>query len=239
MMVTGRTQTSITIRGELETLNYSTMTEAKVVVTEKKTGTVIKDEPLKLKSDYTFEIKCEDLTVESQYEFKIIAETSNGTYETKIVESTNPAERTYANITLVVNSDQYTTTTQKVQVGKTHTIRVQLNKSGYTFEGWYLDEEYTQPYTPGIIEEECEFTIYAKWVKTVVNTTTSTTKKTDATTSDTAASEMPDEPVSGGCGGAAAKSAEPVLIGGAVIAILGAVAGGKCTCRKNKSDNEE
>ena len=239
MMVTGRTQTSITIRGELETLNYSTMTEAKVVVTEKKTGTVIKDEPLKLKSDYTFEIKCEDLTVETQYEFKIIAETSNGTSETKIVDSTNPAERTYANITLVVNSDQYTTTTQKVQVGKTHTIRVQLNKSGYTFEGWYLDEEYTQPYTPGIIEEECEFTIYAKWVKTVVNTTESTAKKTDATTSDTAA-EMPDEPVSGGCGGAATKGAEPtILLGGAVIAILGAVAGGKCTCRKNKSDNDE
>ncbi len=64
--------------------------------------------------------------------------------------------------------------------------------------------------------------------KPPAQTTTGTTQTTTGTT-QTTAPEMPTAPLKGGCGGA--KSAEPMLFGGAVIAILGAAAGKK---RKEK-----
>ena len=226
MMVQERTQTSLALRYELDTLNYATMTEAKFILTEKSTNTVVKEETVKFNSDYIYNVVCEGLKAETQYECKIVAQTSHGELVTTSTESTSVIERKYANITMVVNSDEYATISQKVEVGKTHSIRVQLNKYGYTFEGWYFDEEYTQPYTPDVITEEADFTIYAKWEKKAVSTTTKKTTSTTVATTD-ATSEIPDEPVSGGCGGAAAKGAEPMLLGGAVLAILGAAAGGK------------
>ena len=220
----GRTQTSLVFRGILNTLNYATITEANVTVCEKSTGTVVKEDALKIGFDYAFEIACTGLKPETQYELKITAKTSHGDLEVKTTETTSAPEKKYANITLVINSDQYTTSTQKVEVGKTHNIRVQMNKSGYYFDGWYLDEAYTQPYTPGVIEKEGDFTIYAKWVKGSAPSSTVATQGTTAQMT-TSAPEIPDEPVSGGCGGAAAKGAEPMLLGGAVLAILGAAAG--------------
>ena len=225
MSVKERTQTSLTIAGTLETLNYATMTEAKFILTETSSGTVVKEEAIKFSSDYTFSIPCTGLKAETKYECRVVAETSNGQLDIKTTETTSPTEKKYANITLIINSDQYQTSKDKVQVGKTHTIRVQLSKSGYEFGGWFLDEEYTKPYTPGLIEEEGDFTIYAKWTPIE---TKATTVATQAATSD-----MPDGPVSGGCGGSDASEGDPILLGGAVLAILGAAAGGK------KRKNEE
>lgn len=227
-----QTKTSATVKGELRTLNYSTMTSAKFIVTEKKSGTVIKEQELKLASDYTYEIALDGLTPGLAYKCKIVAESSNGQGIIEDEFFTKPEEVKYANITLVVNSDNFKTTTQKVKVGADHVIRIELNKRGYTFEGWYLDEAYTQPYTPGKIEEEGAFTIYAKWVAKP----TEATKATTSTTAGTTSGEMPNEPVSGGCGGAASTTADPMLAGGAVLAILGAAAGGKK--RKKHSDEE-
>lgn len=224
-----QTKTTATVKGELKTLNYSTMTSATFTVTDKKTGNVVKEQELALSSDYTYEIALEGLTPGTTYTTKIVAESSNGQAVIQDEFYTLPEEAKYANITMVVNSDQIKTTTQKVKVGSTHVIRVELSKYGYTFDGWYLDEAYTQAYTTGKIEKEGDFTIYAKW-------TAKQTEATQATTAPTTGDGMPQEPVSGGCGGAAAKDAEPMLLGGAVIAILGAAAGSKK--RKKTSDEE-
>ena len=53
---------------------------------------------------------------------------------------------------------------------------------------------------------------------------------------------MPEEPVDANCGGctqSAAKGAEPMLFGGATVAILGAAAGGKHFGKKKKDNSEE
>ncbi len=226
-----QTKNTITVKGELVTLNYSTMTSAKFTVAEKKTGTVVKEEALKLGADYTYEILVDGLTPGTTYEFNIVAESTHGQSVLKEENYTKPEEAKYANITLVINSDQYTTTTQKVKVGTTHTIRVSATKSGYTLEGWYLDEAYTQAYTPGKIEKEGDFTIYAKWTANQTEATPTATTPSAGTTGG----EMPNKPVSGGCV-SASTTAEPMLAGGAVLAILGAAAGGKK--RKKPSDEE-
>ena len=233
-----RTQSSLTFRGTLKTLNNATVTEASFTVTEIETvngetvRTVKKEGDFKLNSEYEYAVSCDGLKPGTKYEFKIKAKTSHGDLELVSTESTSPPEKKYANITMVINSDQYTQPmSQKVEVGKEHVIRVQISKSGYYFDGWYLDEEYTKPYTPGIVEKEGDFTIYAKWVKGSApsETTAGTTASSETIPS---MPSMPDEPVSGGCGGSAAKGAEPMLFGGAVLAILGAAAGAK----KKKED---
>ena len=66
------------------------------------------------------------------------------------------------------------------------------------------------------------------------------TNQTAITTAQaTTAPETPSKPISGGCGGSVSKGAEPMLFGGAVTAILGAAAGGKCFGKKGKRDSEE
>jgi uncharacterized repeat protein (TIGR02543 family) len=227
-----KTKTSATVKGELRTLNYSTMTSAKFIVSDKKTGNVVKEQELGLKSDYTYEIALEGLTPGTAYKCKIVAESTNGQVVLEEEVYTLPEEAKYANISLVINSDQYTTITQKVKVGTEHVIRVKPTKYGYYIEGWYLDEGYTQKYTPGKIENESDFTIYAKWVQgTDPSATTAGTVATNpTTTAPQIPDNMPTNPIAGGCGGSA-KGAEPMLLGGAVIAILGAAAGKK---RKEK-----
>ena len=225
-----QTKNSATVKGELKTLNYSTMTSAKFIVSDKKTGDVVKEQELKLASDYTYEVALDGLTPGTSYKCKIVAESTHGQAVIEDEFFTKPEEAKYANITLVVNSDQYKTTTQKVKVGSTHVIRIELTKRGYTFDGWYLDEAYTQPYTPGKIEAEGEFTIYAKWTAKQTQATQATTVPTADNTGD----QMPAQPLPGGCGGA--KGAEPMLLGGAVMAIFGVSACGK---KRKKSSDEE
>jgi M6 family metalloprotease-like protein/uncharacterized repeat protein (TIGR02543 family) len=230
------TKTSVKVTGILKTLNNATMTSAKFVLTEKGTGTVVKEEDIIFNSEYTYETLCEGLKPGTEYEYKVVAETSHGNLVVKDSNYTKPEEVAQVKITLVVNSNNIKTTTQTVNVGKTHNIRIELNKSGYTFDGWFLDEEYTTPYTPGVIEKEGDFTIYAKWVKKAV-ATTEATKKPEITTTAPVVTTAPDTAPSGGCGGAS-KNAEPVLLGGGVIAaILGAAVGGK-SAKKRKSEEE-
>ncbi len=235
-----QTKTAATVKGELRTLNYSTMTSAKFTVTDKKTGAVVKEQDIKLRNDYTYEIALEGLTPGTTYKCKIVAESSNGQSVLEGELYTKPEEVKYVNITLVVNSDQYKTVPQKVKVGAEHVIRINTTKRGYYLEGWYLDEGYTQKYTPGIIEKEGDFTIYAKWVEGSAPTsaTTAGTAATKPTTAETTSPEMPNKTVAGGCGGAS-KGAEPVLLGGAVIAILGAAAGRKAGAETKKDSDEE
>jgi uncharacterized repeat protein (TIGR02543 family) len=190
------TKNSVTIKGKLETLNYSTMTSAKFILSEKSTGTVVKEQDIKFASDYTYEIPCEDLKAGTSYEYKIVAESSHGKLVVADSNYTKPEEVKKVTVTMVIHSDNYKTTTQQVAVGKELVVRVQLNKFGHYFAGWYLDEAYTQPYTPGVIESEENFTIYAKWLpgtdpsKTTASTVGTTATKATTTTAATTAPDM-------------------------------------------------
>ncbi|MBQ9745211.1 MAG: InlB B-repeat-containing protein [Clostridia bacterium] len=237
------TKNSVTIKGSLQTLNYSTLTSAKFTLTEKATGTVVKETPVQFQSDYTYEIPCEGLTAGKEYEFKIVAESSHGTLTLKDSNFTKPEEVKQVTITLVINSDHYTTTTQKVNVGKTHTIRVNATKKGYYLEGWYLDEAYTQPYTPGVIDKEGDFTIYAKWVAGSEPSQTTAPPATTVPPATTAGTTAPivSEP-SGGCGGgsaAAGKNDMLMLCGGSVAAVFYAAAGKKLGKKKSGSGHDD
>ena len=148
---------------------------------------------------------------------------------------TKPEEVKKATITLVINSDNYKTTTQQVAVGKEFVIRVQLNKYGHYFDGWYLDEAYTKPYTPGIIESEEDFTIYAKWTAGTdpSKTTASTVGTTSTTASTTTASTAPNtgNTQQGGMNATTvviiAVAAVVIIGGGVTAAVIGSKSGKK------------
>ena len=250
---TGETKTSFTVKGSLKTLNHATLTSAKLVLSEKSTGTVVKEEAIKMAPDYTFEYNFEGLKPGTTYEYKVVGESSHGDFTITKEAYTKPEEVKRVTITLVVNSDHYTSITQKVNVGSYHKIRFSDTKYGYYLEGWYLDSAYTQPYEVGdegkLIEKEGDFTIYAKWVagtKPVETTpgntattggTTAPAVTTNATTaaSTTAATTAPVQNV--GCGGSA--NMDYALIGGgAIVALIGGAAGAKSAKKQKESDPE-
>jgi hypothetical protein len=73
---------------------------------------------------------------------------------------------------------------------------------------------------------------------TVPTQSTGSASGTMQSTTATTSPDMPKEPVDTGCDGCggAAKGSEPILFGGAIIAILGASAGGKYLGKKRKSE---
>ena len=237
LMATDWTKTSVTVKGSLKTLNYATITSAKFTLTEKATGTVVKEQDVAFNLDYTYEIACEGLKAGTEYEYKIVAESTHGRLTVKDSNYTKPEDVKQVKITMVVNSNNYTTTTQTVNVGKTHTIRIELKKTGHYFDGWYLDAEYTVPYTPGVIEQEGDFTIYAKWVAgNAPSSTTAGTAATKITTSASVSATTSAKP-SGVSFSGIAKNALPVLLACAVVAfILVWSASGK---KNKKPDNRE
>lgn len=168
------------------------------------------------------------LTPSKEYYFRVEMTSAHGTSvkEGSAFTLAVPVEDTTATVTMIIKSDIQEKTTQNVKIGNKLRINFPLTKAGYKFDGWYLDEAYTKPFdTETAIASADDFTIYAKW----------TAKQTQAPATTTADTTIPSEPVSGGCGGSAAKGAEPVLLGGAVIAIIGAAVCGK----KRRSEPEE
>ena len=246
------TKTSLKGTVTLKTLNFSTLTSAKLVITEKSTGTVVKDENIVFKPDYTFDFICEGLKAGTTYEYKIVGESSHGAFEQVEEGYTKPEEVKKVKITLVANSDHITQTTQTVNVGSYHKIRFSDTKYGYKLEGWYLDEAFTQPYETGetgkLIEKEGDFTIYAKWVElpkpattapaatTTPTTAPEPTTGNNATTAGTTAATA--APANVGCGGSA--NMDYALIGGgAIVALIGGAAGAKSGKKKNDSEESE
>ena len=52
------------------------------------------------------------------------------------------------------------------KVGEPVVLKFPMNKAGYVFAGWYLDEAYTQWYDVSIPKNDHEdITLYAKWVE--------------------------------------------------------------------------
>jgi len=212
------TKTSVKIKTTINTLNYATITGATFTIKEKDTGVVVKEEPITFKSDYTYEVFCDGLKAGTNYEYKVVAESSHGKVTVKDSNYTKPEEVKQVTVTLVINSDHFTTQTQKVNVGSEFKIRVNPTKYGYYLEGWYLDGAYTQPYTPGVIEEEKDFTIYAKWVEGKAPSQTTATQATTTQAATTA-------PVQGG-GNAPDAAADPTVIVIVAVAAVVLVGGG-------------
>jgi M6 family metalloprotease-like protein/uncharacterized repeat protein (TIGR02543 family) len=232
-----KAQTSMTISANIRDFNGATVTSCKVKFADNKQMENARELDAAKSHTARYSATFDGLTPSTQYFYEVELTTTHGTSTVSgsALTAAVPVEDTTAKVTLVINSDNYQKTTQNVKKGNTLRINFPLTKSGYTFDGWYLDEACTVAFdVTKPIESADDFTIYAKWTAEVTTPTTATT----AATTEATTGEMPNEPVSGGCGGSAAKGAEPMLFGGAVIAILGAAASGKCFGRK-KSDSEE
>ena len=232
-----KAQTSMTISANIRDFNGATVTSCKIKFADNKQMENARELDAAKSHTARYSATFDGLTPSTQYFYEVELTTTHGTSTVSgsALTAAVPVEDTTAKVTLVINSDNYQKTTQNVKKGNTLRINFPLTKSGYTFDGWYLDEACTVAFdVTKPIESADDFTIYAKWTAEVTTPTTATT----AATTEATTGEMPNEPVSGGCGGSAAKGAEPMLFGGAVIAILGAAASGKCFGRK-KSDSEE
>jgi M6 family metalloprotease-like protein/uncharacterized repeat protein (TIGR02543 family) len=235
-----KTQTSMSVGATVTDFNGAAVENCKIYFADNKNMENAKEVVAeKLKIDGVevpgkYMANFDGLTPSTQYYFKVEITTAHGT-STKTGAAYTlavPVEDTTAKVTIIIKSDIQEKTTQNIKVGGKLRINFPLTKAGYTFGGWYLDEAYTKPFDPEkTIESADDFTIYAKWN---ANQTEAPTTAPDSTTG-----EMPNGTVSGGCGGSVSTTADPMLVGGAVTAILGAAAGGKLFGRKRKSDSEE
>ena len=180
MLASDTTQTSFVVNGAIETLNYSVLQEAIFTISEVSTGKVIKTEPLKFAEDYTFKVACDGLTAGTEYKYEIAYKSDFGEGKTSKTVYTNSVVVEKAKVTLVINSDRYKKPmTQNVNVGNTLDVsKISLEKKGYKFDGWYLDEACTQEYDFAPIASAGEFTLYAKWVVDDTQTTTTTVQTT-------------------------------------------------------------
>lgn len=222
MNVYEKSQTMFKVDGRLDTLNYSVVSDATFVVTNKSTGTVVKSEQLKLKKDYTFSIVCDGLDPDTEYEYKIVTDTNFGEGVSAKTVYTNPVpvEKTQAKITLVVNSDLYKTpVTVKVKLGESLKVTFPLTKKGYEFGGWYLDEAYTQAYEIAPLESVDDFTLYAKWIEKEPEITT--TKPTEPGTTAPDVQPGTDDPApNNGSLIVIIAIVAVVVIGGAAVAVV-------------------
>ena len=235
-----KTQTSMSIGATITDFNGAAVESCKIYFADNKNMENAKEVvAAKLKVDGVevpgkYMADFDGLQPSTQYYFRVEITTAYGTSvkESSAFTAAIPVEDTTATVTIMIKSDIQEKTTQNIKIGNKIRVNFPLTKAGFTFGGWYLDEAYTKPFDPEkAIESADDFTIYAKW-------NANATQGTEATTAPTTG-EMPGSTVSGGCGGSAAKGAEPMLLGGAVTAILGAVAGSKCFDKKRKSDSEE
>lgn len=87
---------------------------------------------------------------------KWTAKTYNISYVNAVVENTNPTTYTYG----------------------TSVVLKSLNRTGYTFDGWYLDEEYSEKITSISSTTYGDLILYAKW-KVIYYTITYKTSYTD------------------------------------------------------------
>jgi uncharacterized repeat protein (TIGR02543 family) len=213
------TQTSMTVTYTLDTVNYSTLTSAKCEFIDLSTKAVIKTDNITLNENYQFTVNYTGLTANKNYGVKVTCESSNGqgVYENDFYTLPVPVEKTKANVTVKLNSDRKDEITVKTEVGKAVTVSdAYLTKKGYTFDGWYLDEEFTQPYDiTKALESTDDFTIYAKW------------KQNAATSGTTAAPTVPGgDTQTGDVQGGSQNGGNTVVIVVAAIAAVLVLGGG-------------
>lgn len=114
--------------------------------------------------------KFEGLTENTKYFCRLVMNCEFGTIDKISVGYTQaiPKERTdyyviycYKHLTDVERSYEV-----RVKPGEVFTYAFPMTKNGYTFCGWYLDEELTERFDMGFTQEKClDFALYAKWVE--------------------------------------------------------------------------
>ncbi len=214
----GSTQNSISIKAAITDYNGAEITACKMKLSADKNLADAKEVAVQKNENGDYISVFEGLKEDTEYFYSIVLETTHGTVEKESSAYTlpKPVEKTEAKVTAHINGDRGASITVKVKVGKAVSISNNyLVKRGYTFEGWYLDAEFTKPYDIAtIVESTDDFAIYAKW-------------KQDATTGTTAAPTEPGEnggdTGDGGQGGGCGSS----IATGAVVctAVLGLGAG--------------
>ena len=217
--VVEKTQTTMKIGANVTDYNGAAVTGCKIFLAnnEAMTGAVELEATKTAAGKYSATF--ENLTELTEYYYRVEMTTAYGTSEAKGSGYTapKPVEDTSAKITLVINGDNYQTTSTNVTVGKELVIRFPLTKRGYTFGGWYLDAEYTQPYTIAPLESADDFTLYAKWVANEPEGTTAPENTTAGNNSTTA-------PVGGGSSGGGNTAVIIIIVVVAVVLVGGGVA---------------
>ena len=171
----------------------------------------------------------DNLEPNTEYFYEIELETTHGSAKRVSSKFTNPVpvEKTKATVTVVLNSDRGSKTSVKTDIGKAVVVNeAYLVKKGYTFDGWYLDEAFTEPFDiTKPLESADDFTIYAKWVQgSSANNTTakpSTPDNNENTPGNNQTGEAPNGGAQGGNGG---NTMTVVVIVVATVAVVGGAA---------------
>lgn len=215
--VSGTTQTTMNIKAAVTDYNGSQITSCKVLLSTKSDMSNPMEKVIDLSKGLEFEAAFDGLTADTEYFYTVEMETTHGVSRTKVSSAyTNSIVVEKAKVTLVINSDRYKKpVTQNVNVGNTLDVsRISLEKKGYTFGGWYLDEACTQEYDFAPIASAGEFTLYAKWVADAAIGTTATTTPDNTTAPGT----TPTEPGAGGDNGSIVTI---VVIAVVAVAVIG------------------
>ncbi len=214
------TQTSISVKAAVTDFNGAEILSCKMKISENKDMSDAKEVTAEKNANGDYIGVFEGLAADKEYHYSVAMESTHGTVERGASTYTlpKPVEKTEAKVTAHINGDRGASITVKVKVGKAVSISNNyLVKRGYTFEGWYLDAEFTKPYDIAtIVESTDDFAIYAKW-------------KQDATTGTTAAPTEPGENGgdTGDTGNTGSSGCGSSIATGAVVctAVLGLGAG--------------
>jgi uncharacterized repeat protein (TIGR02543 family) len=216
--VADKTQTTMNIRAAVTDYNGSQITSCKVLLSNKSDMSNPLEKVIDLSKGLQFEASFDGLAADTEYFYTVEMETTHGVSRTRVSSAyTSPVVIEKAKVTLIINSDRYKKpVTQNVLVGnKVDVSRINLEKKGYTFGGWYLDEACTQEYDFAPVASTEEFTLYAKWVEAAPQTTTA--PNTTAPQNTTAPVTTPTEPGTSGGGGNGVTIAIIAVVSVAVI----------------------
>ncbi len=182
-----RTQTSMKIAANIKDYNGAAVENCKIYFADNQAMTGAKEVTAEKVSSGTYSAFFDGLTESTEYYYRVEVTTAYGTSSVSgsAFTSAKPVEDTTAKVTLVINSDMVGTTSTNVKVGKQLKVSDNyLKKSGYTFAGWYLDAEFTKPYTVAPLESAEDFTLYAKWTSDSATPEGTTPPPTGTTGSD-------------------------------------------------------
>ena len=169
---TDKTHNSLTLQGTVDAMNDSLITKCAIILStnEDFTGDLV-EKVCTLDMEEKFTATFEGLEPQTKYYYMVYVESDHGMAIDTNSTSTNtpPKEQTFVKISLYRGlSDPDKPYDIKVNFGEKLVVRDSImKKPGYTFEGWYYDDEFTRPYDINtVIEKGMEpFSLYAKWTK--------------------------------------------------------------------------
>ncbi|MBQ9511453.1 MAG: InlB B-repeat-containing protein [Clostridia bacterium] len=191
---TAQTLTSLTLSGTVISANGDKLDGFGFILSKeneptRENGTFV---PATLSDDgKNFTATIEGLEQSTRYFFVSCASNENGEAKSSIASmmTQSPAmEKTYFLVRMYKNlkGDMTGLTEKKVKFGETLTYTFPMERKGYTFVGWYLDEDYTEQYDMSYTQNEYGvITLYAKWEEGEFETTTTQTTTAETTTEQT------------------------------------------------------